>query len=132
MAVDPTDLAAIPIFQALLPEDLDALASVGERVQVEGPGVEITRQGDFGHSVFAVLEGDARVIVDGQEVGRLSAGDLFGEIAVIASGRRTATVESATAMALVSFFKRDIWALETNNAAFADALRALRPTDHQS
>ena len=69
-----------------------ALASNGERVEVEGPGVEITQQGDFGHSVFAVLEGDAQVIVDGQEVGQLSAGDLFGEIAVIASGRRTATV----------------------------------------
>ena len=103
--------------------------STGERVEVEGPGVEITLQGDFGHSVFAVLEGDARVLVDGQEVGRLSAGDLFGEIAVIASGRRTATVESLGPMVLASFFKRDIWALEKSNAAFADALRALRATD---
>ena len=62
----------------------------------------------------------------------LSAGDLFGEIAVIASGRRTATVESLSTMVLVSFFKRDIWALEKSNAAFADALRALRATDDEA
>ncbi|MCY7302461.1 MAG: cyclic nucleotide-binding domain-containing protein [Thermoleophilia bacterium] len=79
-----------------------------------------------------MLEGDARVLIDGQEVGRLSAGELFGEIAVIASGRRTATVESLSAMVLASFFKRDIWALEKSNAAFADALRALRSTEDQS
>ena len=65
-------------------------------------------------------------------MGRLSAGDLFGEIAVISSGRRTATVESLGPMVLASFFKRDIWALEKNNVAFADALRALRATHDES
>ncbi len=129
MAVDASDLALVPIFGALLPAELEGLASNGERVEVEGAGVEITHQGDFGHSVYAVLEGDAQVIVDGQVVNQLSAGDMFGEIAVIASGRRIATVESLGAMVLVSFFKRDIWALEKSNAAFADALRALRPAD---
>lgn len=132
MAVAPSDLASVQAFGALSPGELESLASSGERVEVEGSGVEITQQGDFGHSVFAVLEGDARVLVDGQEVGRLSAGELFGEIAVIASGRRTATVESASPMVLVSFFKRDIWAIEKNNAVFADALRALRATHDES
>jgi CRP-like cAMP-binding protein len=131
MAVDVTDLERVPSFEALSPGEREALAPTGERVEVDGPGVEITQQGDFGHSVFAVLEGDAKVLVDGQEVARLSAGDLFGEIAVIASGRRTATVESLSAMVLVSFFKRDIWALEKNNAAFAEALRSIRPADDE-
>ena len=129
MAVAVTDLSPVAAFGALSPGELESLASTGERVEIDGPGVEITLQGDFGHSVFAVLEGDARVLVDGQEVGRLSAGDLFGEIAVIASGRRTATVESLGPMVLASFFKRDVWALEKGNEAFADALRALRPAN---
>ena len=132
MAVAVADLAVVPAFAALAPGELESLASGGERVDVEGPGVEITQQGDFGHSVFAVLEGEARVLVDGREVGQLSKGDLFGEVAVIASGRRTATVESRGAMVLVSFFKRDIWSLEKSNAAFADALRSLRATDAET
>ena len=132
MAVAATDLARVPIFGALSPSRARGDSRpTGERVEVEGPGVEITQQGDFGHSVFAVLEGDARVLVDGQVVGQLSSGDLFGEIAVIASGRRIATVESLGAMVLASFFKRDIWALEKSNAAFADALRSLRPADDE-
>ncbi len=132
MAVEASELALVPFFGALLPAELEGLASNGERVEIEGPGVEITHQGDFGHSVFAVLEGDARVIVDGHVVNQLSSGDVFGEIAVIASGRRIATVESLGPMVLVSFFKRDIWALERSNAVFADALRALRGTDGES
>lgn len=131
MAVDTEELRALTILATLSPAELERLASSGERVEVEGGGVEITQQGDFGHSVFAVLEGDARVLVDGQDVGRISEGELFGEIAVIASGRRTATVESLGPMVLASFFKRDIWALEKSNVAFADALRALRPTDEE-
>jgi CRP-like cAMP-binding protein len=132
MPVDPTDIIELTVFETLSPAELGRLAEGADRVAIEGPGVEITVQGDFGHSVFVVLEGDARVVVDGQEVGRLSRGDLFGEIAVIASGRRTATVESLGAMELVSFFKRDIWALEKDNAAFAEALRDLRPTQVES
>ena len=38
----------------------------------------------------------------------------------------------AGTMVLASFFKRDIWALEKNNVAFADALRALRATHDES
>ena len=131
MAVNQTELAAIPAFGTLSPSELEGLASRGDRVVVEGPGVELTHQGDFGHSVFAVLEGDAQAVVDGNVVGHLSSGDLFGEIAVIASGRRIATVESLSAMELVSFFKRDIWELEKSNAAFAEALRNLRPAEER-
>jgi CRP-like cAMP-binding protein len=129
MTVSVSELTLIPAFAALAPDELAKLAASGERVELEGAGVEITQQGDFGHSVYAVLEGEARVVVDGEEVAKLSQGDLFGEVAVIASGRRTATVESLGAMVLVSFFKRDIWALEKSNAAFAEALRALRTND---
>jgi CRP-like cAMP-binding protein len=128
MPVDPTDISQLTVFETLSPAELGRLAEAADRVAIEGPNFEITVQGDFGHSVFVVLHGDARVLVDGQEVGRLSPGDLFGEIAVIASGRRLATVESLGAMELVRFFKRDIWALEKDNAAFAEALRGLRPT----
>ena len=132
MAVNPTELAGIPIFGTLAPTELERLASGGDSVVV-GPGVELTHQGDFGHSVFAVLEGSAQVVVDVDVVGHLASGDMFGEIAVISSGRRTATVISSTPMRLVGFFKRDIWELEKNNHEFADALRELRQAvDHDS
>lgn len=88
--------------------------------------MELARQGEFGHSVFVVLEGRAQVLVENRVVRELSRGDIFGEIAVLSSGRRTATVVSSTHMVLVSLFKRDVWEVEEKNAAFADDLRQLR------
>lgn len=126
MAVDATELGALPIFRTLSPAELEKLASSGDHVEVEGSGIELTHQGDFGHSVFVVLEGRAQVMVDDEVVRDLSPGDIFGEIAVLTSGRRTATVVSSTEMVLASLFKRDIWEIEKNNAAFADALRNLQ------
>ena len=125
MPVDATELSALPIFVTLAPAELERLATGADRVEV-GPGVELTRQGDFGHSVFVVLEGRAQVLVEDRVVGELSQGEIFGEIAVLSSGRRTATVVSLTDMVLASFFKREVWEVEEKNAAFADDLRKLR------
>jgi CRP-like cAMP-binding protein len=126
MSVDAAELGALPVFGSLSQDELAKLAAGAERVEVGEPGVELTKEGDFGHSVFVVLEGTAEVAVDGDVVRELSHGDLFGEIAVLSSGRRTATVVSSTPMALVSVFKRDVWAIEEKNDAFAAELRRLR------
>ena len=126
MSVDVAELGALPVFGSLSPDELAKLAAGAERVEVGEPGVELTKEGDFGHSVFVVLDGTAEVAVDGDVVRELSHGDLFGEVAVLSSGRRTATVVSSTPMTLVSVFKRDVWAIEEKNDAFAVELRRLR------
>jgi CRP-like cAMP-binding protein len=126
MAVDVAELAALPVFGALSEDELARLAAAAERVEVGESGVELTSEGDFGHSVLVVLDGTAQVSVDGNVVRDLTRGDLFGEIAVLSSGRRTATVVSSTPMALVSVFKRDVWAIEGKNDAFAAELRRIR------
>ena len=126
MPVDATELGALPIFETLSSAELEKLAAGADRVEVAGAGVELTKEGDFGHSVLVVLEGGAQVVVAGEVVRELSAGDLFGEIAVLSSGRRTATVVSSTPMVLMSVFKRDVWAIEETNDAFSAQLRELR------
>ncbi len=124
--MDASELAGLSIFEMLTGEELERLASGADRITTGGAGVELTREGDFGHAVFVVLEGSAQVAVDGEVVRKLSVGDLFGEIAVLSSGRRTATVVASTPMVLASVFKRDVWAIEQSNPAFADELRKLR------
>lgn len=126
MPVDATALGELPIFGMLSTSELETLAAGAERIEVGEPGIELMRQGDFGHSVFVVLEGRAQVAVEGRVVRDLSVGDLFGEVAVLSSGRRTATVVSSTKMVLAGVFKRDVWTIEEKNAAFADELRKLR------
>jgi CRP-like cAMP-binding protein len=51
-------------------------------------------------------------------------GGVFGEIALLASGHRTASVVATSPMRLITLFKRDVWALENEMPRLADALRA--------
>jgi len=88
-------------------------------------GEELTREGEFGHAVFAIVAGTAEVTVDGAIVRRLGPGDVFGEIAVMSSGRRTATVTATTATRLISIFKRDLWSLADRDPGFAEKLRGV-------
>ena len=100
--VDAVELRAVALFGSLDDQELESLASCAELVEIPSEGVDLTRQGDFGHAVFAVVGGTADVTVDGSPVRQLGRGDVFGEIAVLSSGRRTATVTSTSPMRLVS------------------------------
>jgi CRP-like cAMP-binding protein len=117
-------LAAIPLFVALDSEHLDALAAVASEVEAEA-GRELTAEGDFGHALYAIERGTADVTRDGEAVRTLGPGDVFGEVAVLKSGRRTATVIATSPMKLIAIFKRDVWALEQRSPEAAERLRAL-------
>ena len=125
MSISIEELEAVPVFTALSSEELSSVAASAVRMDVPEAGIELTREGDFGHSVFVVVAGTAQVRVDGTAVRDLTAGDAFGEIAVLASGRRTASVVSTTPMTLITLFKRDVWKLEQENPAFGEQLRKL-------
>lgn len=75
--------------------------------------------------MFVVCEGTAQVLVDGNVVRDLSAGDAFGEVAVVASGRRTASVVATSPMTLITLFKTDIWEIEKRNPTFSEQVRKL-------
>jgi CPA1 family monovalent cation:H+ antiporter len=126
--VDVGELRGVPLFVGLADDDLAGLAERGDDVRVDA-GVDLTREGDFGHCVFAIVEGTAAVEVEGAPVRELGPGDVFGEIAVVASGRRTATVTSSSPMRLVSLFKRDLWRLAEERPEFDTALRAVTARD---
>jgi CRP-like cAMP-binding protein len=120
--VDVARLSAIPLFASLSTTELESIAAVAGEREVE-EGTEIATEGDFGHAFFAVEEGEAEVLQENQPVARLSRGDFFGEIALLSSGRRTATVVAVTPMRLISLFKTDVWRLERDAPAVAEALR---------
>lgn len=117
-------LGSIPFFAGLSDEDLAALAEAMSEVEAN-EGQTLAAEGDFGHGLYVIENGTADVSVDGAPVRTLGPGDVFGEIAVLASGRRTATVVAASPMRLLVLFKRDVWALERRSPAIAERLRAL-------
>ena len=127
--VDVGALGSVPLFEALSPEELRGLAAGADTLDVPAAGVALTREGEFGHSVFAIVSGTASVSVDGSSMRELGPGDVFGEIAVVSSGRRTATVTSTSPMRLISIFKRDLWKLADANPGFDRAVRGITARD---
>ena len=65
-----------------------------------GPGEVIVREGEPGATAFILLSGSCEVAVHGEVLGGVAPGDLFGDIACLEGGTRTATIR-ATAMSEV-------------------------------
>jgi CRP-like cAMP-binding protein len=125
--VNAERLAAVPLFAGLPENELRAVAAVAGELEIAAGDV-LTRQREFGHCLYAIEEGTADVMCDGEKLRTVSAGDIIGEIAVLAAGRRSATVVANSPMRLISFFKRDVWALEQEAPEASRLLRGLLET----
>jgi CRP/FNR family transcriptional regulator, cyclic AMP receptor protein len=125
--VNAERLAAVPLFAKLPENELRAIAEVaGERELAAGD--VLTRERESGHCLFAIESGTADVMCDGAKLRTVAAGDVIGEIAVLAAGRRSATVVATAPMRLITFFKRDVWALEEEAPEASRLLRGLLET----
>jgi CRP/FNR family cyclic AMP-dependent transcriptional regulator len=122
--IDPSRLTGMAFFAELDPEDLEKIAEKASETDAE-VGQALATEGDFGYALYAIESGTADVSSDGNLLRTLGPGDVFGEIAILASGRRTASVVATTPMRLITLFKRDVWALERDCPGVAERLRAL-------
>jgi CRP-like cAMP-binding protein len=122
--MESSRLAAVPLFAALEPAQLAELSEAASEVEAMA-GDEVATQGDFGHALYAIESGTADVSRDGEPVRTLGPGDVFGEVAVLQAGRRTATVVATSELRLIALFKRDVWALEARSPETGERLRQL-------
>jgi CRP-like cAMP-binding protein len=122
--VDPARIAKIPLFAELDEGQRRHVAEIAGELDVDA-GTTIAHERDFGYAMFAIEAGTADVRQDGRVIRRLAPGDVFGEIAVLASGRRTADVVATADMQLITVFNRDLWRLEADVPELVSALRTM-------
>jgi CRP/FNR family cyclic AMP-dependent transcriptional regulator len=92
--VDDT-LGQVPLFAGVKPKDLKRLEKrMSERSF--GEGDTITTEGESGIGFFVIEDGNASVSIGGKIVRTLGPGEHFGEIALIDSGPRSATIVAST------------------------------------
>ncbi len=88
-------LGSVPLFQGVKRKELKKLA---DRMQERtfGEGDMITTEGKSGIGFFVIEDGNATVSIDGKIIRTLGPGEYFGEIALIDSGPRSATIVATT------------------------------------
>jgi CRP-like cAMP-binding protein len=122
--MDPHRLAAIPLFSTLPEPELTVVAARAGELDV-GEGHMLVTEGEFGHCLYAIESGSADVTRDGETIRALRRGDVIGEVALLVAGRRSASIVATSPMRLITFFKRDVWALEDEAPEAARRLREL-------
>ena len=88
-------LGQVRLFKELSKSDLKELEDIG-RVVEHAPGHTIIDQGESGAGFHMILSGEVKVVRGGRTVARLGPGEVFGEMALIDGGPRTATVVAET------------------------------------
>lgn len=104
--MDVERLRSLRFFDGIDDSELVAVAGACRETSAL-PGAQLAGEGDYGYAFFVVLEGEASVRRDGDELARLQAGDAFGELAVAGGGsKRNADVVAETRVRLA---KMMIW-----------------------
>lgn len=75
-------------------------------VQAVAEGETIFSAGDTGKHMYYIRAGEVSIVVNGQEVGTLNAGEIFGEMALIDSSVRFADAIAKTDCQIVAIDER--------------------------
>jgi CRP/FNR family cyclic AMP-dependent transcriptional regulator len=109
--MNASDLKSVPLFAGLSKRERELVARLADEIDVPA-GKVLTQEGGPSQEFFVITSGSATVTRDGGEVGHLGAGDFFGEIGVLRSEPRTATVTADTPMRLLVLFAQNFTALD--------------------
>ena len=121
--MDATGIGTIAVFAGLDESQRASVAGACRQLEVDA-GTTLTEEGEFGYALFAVTSGTADVSRNGVHVRTLGPGDVFGEIAVLYGGVRTATVIAKTPMKLEMLFNSELARLDREAPEVAKTLRA--------
>ena len=90
-------LARLSLFADVTHPQLEALAhSFAEEAFAEGQ--RVMRQDVTGGGFYVILDGEAKVVIDGQDRAHLSRGDFFGEISILTDEPPSADVIAASVL----------------------------------
>jgi CRP-like cAMP-binding protein len=123
--VDTSRIASFPVLADLPGAELDQLAAAMSEVEFEA-GAKVVSLDDYGTAIYFIEQGEADVLPDGHETTEtLGPGDTFGEIALLLTGERSATVVARTPMQLLSLSGQDFERIRAGVPELESSLRRL-------
>jgi CRP/FNR family cyclic AMP-dependent transcriptional regulator len=126
LKVSPTLLRNVPLFADLPDKELALLANVIQRSAFK-KGIRIVNEGDPGIALYILISGRLKVTISnktGKEVvlAILEQGDYFGEMALLDSGSRSASVITAESSELLQLGKTDFYTCLLSNPQLGTAI----------
>ena len=100
------ELRSLALFTACSPKELATIARASKRVTI-GSGETIVSQGDLSDDCYVILDGTARVELDGTAVAQLGSGESFGELAPLDHQPRSASVIATSELTALVFSAAD-------------------------
>jgi CRP-like cAMP-binding protein len=123
--VDTDRIARFPVLADLPATELDELAAAMGELEIEA-GAEVVALDDYGTTIYFIEQGEVDVLTDGGESTQaLGPGDTFGEIGLLLTGNRTATVVARTPMRLLSLSDQDFQRIRPRVPELEHLLRRL-------
>ena len=116
-------LGQLALFADLTPALLEAVAHTHEE-DVFAAGERVLRKGLSGGNFYVILEGEAAVELDGEQLARLGRGEFFGEISALTGEPPTTDVVAVTILRCLVIPAQQLERLVLDRPEFA--LRMLR------
>ena len=120
--MDTNRLKSLPLFESVSDEDLQKISPFVSEVSVS-EGKHLVEEGDYAYEFMAIEEGRAEVRRGDQILAELGPGDFFGEMGLIDSDRRNATVTAKTPLRLITL---DRWDMKRLEKAIPTAVERIR------
>jgi CRP-like cAMP-binding protein len=120
--LDVSLLKTIPLFAEVPDEQLRKIAPFAETDEF-ADGQVVVKEGGYSNHFFAIEEGTAKVERDGEHIGDLGPGDVFGEQGLLEKQERSATV---TATSRLRVIKIEHWELSRMRKTMPEVVEELR------
>ena len=120
--IDADRLVSLDFFNVFPEDERTVIAEWAEEVDVPS-GETLVNEGEFAYQFFVIEHGQAEVSANGERIAELGPGDFFGEVGLMLTGVRTATVKAVSSMTLITLFDQNFRTCEQRYPEIAQRLR---------
>jgi len=107
-------LKTVNLFQTIPTEDLSKVAQIAEEEQF-GANIPLFAEGDFGDSLYIVVDGDVKIHKGDRHIASLGKGACLGEMALLDQEPRSADVTMETDATLLKITQEDFYEIMSSN-----------------
>lgn len=114
-------LKQVELFRQIPGEELARIARITREVAFAS-GEGLIYEGDIGDAAYLIIDGSVKVQVGGREVATLGANQFVGEIAILDSEPRSATVVATEPVRALKIEREDFYAIMNERVEIAQGV----------